>query len=270
MYQSPTRVRTLFVAVIAGALLAACSGGGMNATPSTGSSAQGVSSNRTAKFNTAPPTATPTVAPTATPASNFHYKVVTGLKMDASGNFSELRSECSSEAPSFESDTAVSLPVADQTVLNVCTSDDDSWDGWRDESVSHFSPAFRTVSPPPTATPAPTPTPGVATNLVIIRKTVCDEDQDSSWGRHGDVRSAKDWGRGDDCSDGWGHYGGDSTVVLTGVANLYNNVWTFPALGITNDLAAGKHYKFYVAKQVADSDDDSDHRGGDNGNWNRH
>src|SRR5579862_8441522 len=143
MYQSSARVRSFFVAAAAASLLAACSGGGMNATPATsGLGAQSTSSSRTPQELRGSPT--PTVAPTATPASNYYYKIVTGLQMDSSGNFTEVNSWCSSDAPSFESDTAISLPVAAQTVLNVCTSgDDDNW-GHHDDAISHFAPAERT------------------------------------------------------------------------------------------------------------------------------
>lgn len=246
MYQSPARVRVFLVAVAAASLLAACSGGGMNSTPATSLSAQ--NAPRSAQLRTSNPS--PTVAPTATPASgNFTYKIVTGLAMDESGNFTEVRTRCTHDAPTNERDSAISLPVAARTVLAVCTTGDDDRDGGRgDDAIGMLRtvnpPPTATPTPTPTATPSPTPTPGVATDLVIIRKTVGDDDEGDRDSRHGDVRGGQHHDRDH----------GSTTVVLTGVANLNNNTWTFTALGITNDLAAEQHYKFYVAHQIQDND----------------
>ena len=247
MYQSSARVRSFFIAAATASLLAACSGGGMNATPSTVSTQNTQAAHNRTGMNggqvtpTPVPTATPTPAPTATPAGSSTYKIVTGLQMDSSGNFSEVSSFCKEDAPSFYSSSAQSFDV-NVTSLAVCRSDDDHRG---DDAARHSM-----NSPQITPTPIPTATPGVATNLVIIRKTVSDEDDDNGWKRGDTVRSSKGWGWG------WGRGNGDSnaTVVLTNTATLANGTWTFTSTGSTNDLAAGKKYKFYVAKQVVDSD----------------
>lgn len=237
MYHSPARVRAFFVAVGAATLLAACSGRGMNATPTGGLSTQTGGAYHPMAGGGVTPTPVPTVAPTPTPAGPMDYVILTGLKMDDAGNFSEIRAECTHDAEGFESESDISLPVAAVTTLPVCTQDDDS-DHHRHDDLSRFSRPGVTPTPVPTVAPTPTPTPGDPTDLVIIR-TGGGDDEDHGWHR--------------------GHHRGGNIVVLTTTASSFNGVWSFPALGITNDLKAEHRYRFFVAHQVPESSEQHGH-----------